>query len=398
MKNLKKVFLLLPILLAFAQGLSAANEIEFERGSWKEILAKASKENKLIFFDAYTTWCGPCKWMAANSFTNPEVAEFYNSKFINASFDMERGEGEGLAKQYGVRAYPTLFFIDGKGNVVHTAIGALDAAKLLDLGRQVLDPSFVSITGLQERFDKGERSLGFLKDFLLRIDQGHPYLVPALDAIKPSMVGEGLLNADCWPVFQKYFWKPNSEYVAYFLENRSKFEAKFGKEEVQEKATGLYNNMAATAVREEDDQAYREALAKVRASGLPYAEEAALNAELFYYQYKQDWSSYATKAEQLVPVMRTPKAMACNSLAWTIYENSEDKKVLKKALKIAEASVAEDAQYENTDTKAMVLLKLGKTKKGIAAGEEAIRLAKAAGHPEDYWMPTQKALDAASGK
>lgn len=35
----------------------------FETGNWASILKKAKKEKKLIYLDAYTSWCGPCKMM-----------------------------------------------------------------------------------------------------------------------------------------------------------------------------------------------------------------------------------------------------------------------------------------------------------------------------------------------
>lgn len=102
---MRRSFLVPAILLfsaffAFAQN----REIHFEHTAWKEILAKAKKENKLIMVDAFTTWCGPCKWMAKNTFTNDTVADFYNSKFVNAKIDMEKGEGLDIAKQYEVQA------------------------------------------------------------------------------------------------------------------------------------------------------------------------------------------------------------------------------------------------------------------------------------------------------
>ena len=37
--------------------------INFEKGTFKEILAKAKKEKKLVFMDAFAVWCGPCKLM-----------------------------------------------------------------------------------------------------------------------------------------------------------------------------------------------------------------------------------------------------------------------------------------------------------------------------------------------
>ena len=42
--------------------------VNFEKESWSNTLAKAKAENKIVFVDAYTTWCGPCKMMDAKTF------------------------------------------------------------------------------------------------------------------------------------------------------------------------------------------------------------------------------------------------------------------------------------------------------------------------------------------
>ena len=111
--------------------------IEFFHGTWDEAKAEAKRSGKLIFVDAYAAWCGPCKWMAANSFPNPSVGAFFNKNFINVKMDMEKGEGKGLMGTFGVRAYPTLLFIDGNGKIVNKSEGALDADSLLKLGKKV---------------------------------------------------------------------------------------------------------------------------------------------------------------------------------------------------------------------------------------------------------------------
>ncbi|MEZ4982778.1 MAG: thioredoxin family protein [Saprospiraceae bacterium] len=54
---------------------SAQSEINFHK-DWNEAMAEAAKTNKLIFMDAYTTWCGPCKMMSKNVFTEGKVAAF----------------------------------------------------------------------------------------------------------------------------------------------------------------------------------------------------------------------------------------------------------------------------------------------------------------------------------
>ncbi len=109
--------------------------ISFFQGTWTEALAKAKKENKLIFVDAYAVWCGPCKFMAANVFPIKEVGDYFNSNFINYKFDMEKGEGPAFAKQYGVRAYPTLFYINGEGKIIHQDMGMKQKDDLLNSGK-----------------------------------------------------------------------------------------------------------------------------------------------------------------------------------------------------------------------------------------------------------------------
>ena len=74
---------------------SYAQGITFIEGKpWKEVLALAKRSNKLIFLDAYATWCGPCKDLQRDVFTDNEVAKVYNPAFINVKMDMEKGEGQ----------------------------------------------------------------------------------------------------------------------------------------------------------------------------------------------------------------------------------------------------------------------------------------------------------------
>jgi len=157
---MKKIFLLLTFissLLYFSQG------IVFENSDFKSIVAKAKKENKIIFLDSYTTWCGPCKLMAKNIFTLQSVGDYYNSNFINAKIDMEKGEGIELAKKFKVTAYPTYLFIDGNGEVVHRTLGYVEEKDFLQFAKDAQDPKR-RIGALKKQFEDGEKEPGFLKN------------------------------------------------------------------------------------------------------------------------------------------------------------------------------------------------------------------------------------------
>ena len=114
-------------------GVDAQNRsIVFREGNWEKILKQAKKEKKLIFVDCYTSWCGPCKMLAKNVFTQDKVADFYNTEFVCVKMDMEKGEGKDLQKRYGVSAFPTMFLLDGDGNVVYKILGGRDVRSFME--------------------------------------------------------------------------------------------------------------------------------------------------------------------------------------------------------------------------------------------------------------------------
>lgn len=111
--------------------------IQFTEGKWADLLKQAKKENKLIFLDAYTTWCGPCKLLQKNVFTREDVATTFNGNFINVKIDMESGEGPALTKKYPIEGYPTLFFINSKGKVVKQLLGYQQPQDLIKAAKSV---------------------------------------------------------------------------------------------------------------------------------------------------------------------------------------------------------------------------------------------------------------------
>ena len=75
MKKLTILFSLIPFVL-FAQD----KGIHFEHGlSWQQVQAKAKSENKYVFMDCFTTWCGPCRFMSANIFPLQDVGDSMNA-------------------------------------------------------------------------------------------------------------------------------------------------------------------------------------------------------------------------------------------------------------------------------------------------------------------------------
>lgn len=102
----------------------AATGIQFKDITFEQAKAEAKKTGKLIFMDAYASWCGPCKMMDRNTFSDENVGKVFNEKFINLKVDMEKSaDGPTLSRMYSVTAYPTFLWIDGDGKVVKREMG-----------------------------------------------------------------------------------------------------------------------------------------------------------------------------------------------------------------------------------------------------------------------------------
>lgn len=121
-----------------SMAMAPAPGIAFKKKSFDAAKEEAKKEGKLIFIDAYTDWCGPCKRMAATSFKDAKVGDLYNKSFINLKIDMEKGEGPEIARRFGVKAYPTLLIVDGNGKLVKQVVGMKSSAQLIAFANSVL--------------------------------------------------------------------------------------------------------------------------------------------------------------------------------------------------------------------------------------------------------------------
>jgi thioredoxin 1 len=144
MKKVLGLFTLLMIVMSFTtKSVSKSKQedvtgIVFKHISLEDAKKQAVKSGKIIFIDAYTSWCGPCKKMAATTFKDEAVAKLFNQKFINLKIDVENDlDGPEIEKMYKVQAYPTMLFIDGKGKLKKSILGFHEPDQLLGIAKSI---------------------------------------------------------------------------------------------------------------------------------------------------------------------------------------------------------------------------------------------------------------------
>jgi thioredoxin-related protein len=161
MKNLVTTFFVLLFSFTFAQ----EEGIKFDQSAFKDLLARAKKEKKLVFIDAYAVWCGPCKMMDKNVFTQKSVGDYFNKTFVSSRIDMEKGEGREIAQKFAVRSYPTFLFLNADGELVSQNYGYMEPSLFLSMAQEVKAGNSKE-GSMKERFAKGEKSPEFLMNVM----------------------------------------------------------------------------------------------------------------------------------------------------------------------------------------------------------------------------------------
>lgn len=217
-----------------APAVNAQNrKVQFETKSWKQVLKKARKQERLVFLDCYTEWCGFCKALDKYIFTMDTVADFFNERFVNVQMDMEKGIGSELCKQYAVTAFPTLLFIDGKGNLVDSWVGYAAPYELFALGTRAVDPKH-SLAALAGRYESGERHPAFLEEYMAALKRstwgGRCQEIMARDVA--SLEDVAFYTPEVWSLLKHNTGTAFNLLMNRVVENRELFDCIVGQQEV----------------------------------------------------------------------------------------------------------------------------------------------------------------------
>lgn len=143
--------------------------MEFFHGSFEDALVLASEENKMVFVDVWTTWCGPCIVMQETVFPLPEVGEYFNARFINYKLDAENEDQNGpeISTRYEIELLPTYLILDSEGNELSRATGSVAPNQFISMVDRMLGEADSKFAEMRARYIAGERSTEFIQQYLM---------------------------------------------------------------------------------------------------------------------------------------------------------------------------------------------------------------------------------------
>ncbi len=355
MKNL----FIVCVFVVFGSGVFGQGIKFIEGEKWDNVLRMAQEQNKYIFMDCYTSWCGPCKALAKDVFTKNEVGNFFNSTFVNVKYDMEKGEGKELYTRYKkfIIGFPTLLLIDKNGNVVHQMAGYQEPEVLIAGMKAGVEGK--SLFVMQEKYNAGSRDLGFLNEYV-SVLQG-AFLKDEIQKVAEdymkSIPVEDLLKKEVWDFVGEYVKDPYSPQFNFVVFNFDKYvyRLKVDGYRLERQLTWALEKAVKDIVElKTDEQGHllpltdepekvNMLLTLLNRGNFKRAEEMRAKLKIHTLKLEEKWNDVVT----YLLVCRDVRALGyterflCESFMY-IALHGKDKKVLKRCLPIMEGIQAKE--------------------------------------------------------
>jgi thiol-disulfide isomerase/thioredoxin len=365
MKYISIVFLLFSSSLILGQG------INFFHGTWEEALAQAAKEEKLIFVDAYAKWCGPCKRMAKDVFTQQAVGDYYNANFINMKIDMEEGMGLTFRKDYPVRAYPTLMFIDDKGEIVRKAVGGKQEAAFVALGEDVV-ASYDRSGEYAEEYEKGNRNYDLVIGYVKALNKsGKPSSKIANDFLRNNkdLSGDRLVD-----FLYESVTSADSRIFELYASQLDAVKAKYGAEAAMAKINRAGEASLETAIAFESMDLLEQTHKIINHYNPAYGEEFKLKSYLEYARATNDISLMRASIKEMTESVVTDNQEKVDLVEELMLYQVLDTEIADTSEEIMSKVVKKSDQPEYRLLYAQILHQNNKDKKALKEAEKAYKL------------------------
>lgn len=356
--------------------LSAQAQTEFFKGTWKEAYAEAQKQNKYLFIDCYTDWCGWCKVADEKTFPDKAIGEVLNKNFISVKVDMERGEGVALAQKYRVTGFPSYLMFTPDGSFAKKMSGYIEnpndfIAEVKKSMDEKERPNYPS-----KLMDEVKFPAFYVKTFTNK-DSDEKRVNPEAKEVNLWLSSQkDLLTEAAWSVI--YRFPLDESNTTAFLSNLKEYVKVYGKGEVMEvvrKIAGQKLEIATESLKQADLDV---ALSFVDEYISDDKEDTKAYFNLRFFEAKQDWLGYAKAAQSIIDKKGLENHInGVNNYSWTIYENATDLKVLEMALGWMSQVAKLSPQYMYLDTYAALFFKAGKYDEAITWANKAIAAGQA---------------------
>jgi thioredoxin-related protein len=383
--------------------------IMFEKGlTYKEILDKVKKEGKYLFLDCFTTWCGPCNAMEKEVYCSEKLGTVFNDQFISVKLQMDTTKGDdirtkswyavahSIMKRYNINVFPSYLFFAPDGRIVYKAVGYKSVEEFISLADIVLTPDN-QYSSLLDNYRNGD------KDYSRMESLAQTTLSIGDEKEANGMASDYINNFLFKLPDQQLYTQRNISFIATFTKLSTDVGFSFFYKESEKIDSALRHPFSKQLVdyiisREEiypnlwllgdstkgaitANPVWKRLSSNIcRKYNKEYEERTIINAQLEWYNFGKNWNKLAKI--HLRKISRygfdtTAVGLALvNNIVWSVFfEHVDNRRILKRAIKLQKAIVAlQPNDANNIDTYANLLYKVGRIKEALTLEEKSVIL------------------------
>jgi len=174
--------------------------------------------------------------MSNQVFKQKFIGDFFNQNLVSLKVDMEKGEGKDLQKRFNVNAFPTMFLLDGDGNIVYKILGGRDARSFMESikrGMEQKTPYYI----LKSKYEAGERSVELMADYFQTMsDAGEMKNADGeAKSYLATLKAPELYSVSAWALYDKFVNDVSGAEFKFLVNNRKEFAKVVGDSAVDKK-------------------------------------------------------------------------------------------------------------------------------------------------------------------
>ena len=115
--------------------------------SYEEGMALGKSNPKKVFINFFAKWCGFCRRMDKETFTDKVVVDYLQENFIAVKVDVDKERN--VAAQYNISPLPDTWFVSEKGEAIGNRPGYMSAEELLPVLQFIKTDSYLKMSYVQ---------------------------------------------------------------------------------------------------------------------------------------------------------------------------------------------------------------------------------------------------------
>jgi thioredoxin-related protein len=371
--------------------------IDFRDVSFSEALKLAQAEGKQLLLYFHFDGCGACAQLERSAFADAEITRYIHSQFVCLDVNTGHEKAREITQAFPPRAAPTCLIVNPEGEAVYALVGFADKNDFISKLRQWKTGN-PELAALRDRYSTGDRNAELVRSYITRLSEEDLPYAKVLDEYIGQQSPEALESREDFDLLYDLLPERISPVVRFrgkayaaFLRGIDIHADRYDREQLDGRVLlglldVLYESIETSNVALFDSLMtvvgrvqLRDRSLLIDRSGHPitmiYPEEYGSKIKLQFYHKAGDTETYRAVLNQYLAEIRDD-AEALNELARSFSVSAKDKDSLHLASMWAQRSIALESGYENNDTYAALLYRLGEYKKALTQAEKALAIAK----------------------